>query len=732
MGKFFFSLLICLSLSILSQAQPVIVRGGNANTQMDYRLMAAYNLFVPRFKDTSFANVYKGIDTSGGLIYCFSDQKLYYRGSNPKKWIEIGLASNIDTTIYNGDGTLSGRRIVDANNNSLLFTNVDTAFFTGNKTWFKTIDINPPYPIITDFGYIDNDTTEPLFSIGGQSTNGDSISPTNIVLKANGKKNYFYFLDKDYQEQFVLYGNDGIYPNRNNRISVTDVSGHYGDVCMLGSRENGGDSYLDLFNPYNGYGFYYGTELSSGSDTAATRAYARSVGGGTSSLDLQAVTNNGATTTNDITVPKLNATSVNITGVNGNGHLHLKHQSSDATATGQSTSLFANSSGYLKWKNDGNYYSTLATPQTANRVYTFQDKSYTLADSADLASKVNISDTSTMLSKYLRKVDTASLSSRIDAKGNGTVTSVATGYGLSGGTITSTGTLLVDSATLGNKFARLSSNNTLTGANTFQSSQTASGAIARGTYFNHTLTAAANNDVLVGVDISNTYNRGAFTGVADLELRTNRWLQVGVTNNTGLIIGATTFSSNLPTSGFRLTYNTGNGATYTSGSGGGFYHDFVTNSTSRFRVNDATTNVANNLYVGNISTAATAYLHIKAGTASANTAPLKLTSGTNLTTVENGAIEYDGSDLYVSANSTRQKVNKGLNGSYSATGTATTSFTVTFGGTQPNSTYKVIVTPTNALTAAMFYVTSKTTTTFTVTFLSGLTGTVAFDWCLIQ
>jgi len=507
------------------------------------------------------------------------------------------------------------------------------------------------------------------------------------------------------------------------------------------------------------------------SDTAAMLSkYARktyvdsAINANTLALDLQDVTTNGATTTIDITVPQLNATSINITGVNGNGHLHLKHQSSDATATGQSTSLFANSSGYLKWKNDGNYYSTLATPQTANRIYTFQDKSYTLADNADLASKVNISDTatmlspylrsstasatyatisnlslkvnisdtSTMLSKYLRKVDTASLSSRIDAKGSGTVTSVATGYGLSGGTITSTGTLLVDSATLGNKFARLSSNNTLTGTNTFQSSQTASGAIARGTYFNHTLTAAANNDVLVGVDISNTYNRGAFTGVADLELRTNRWLQVGVTNNTGLIIGATTFSSNLPTSGFRLTYNTGNGATYTSGSGGGFYHDFVTNSTSRFRVNDATTNVANNLYVGNISTAATAYLHIKAGTASASTAPIKLTSGTNLTTVENGAIEYDGSDLYVSANSTRQKVNKGLNGSYSATGTATTSFTVTFGGTQPNSTYKVIVTPTNSLTAALFYVTSKTTTTFTVTFLSGLTGTVAFDWCLIQ
>jgi hypothetical protein len=78
--------------------------------------------------------------------------------------------------------------------------------------------------------------------------------------------------------------------------------------------------------------------------------------------------------------------------------------------------------------------------------------------------KLNISDTLSMLAPYFRDADTsllnltsrfalklnatdtASLSNRIDAKGTGTVTSVATGYGLSGGTITSTGTLVLDSA----------------------------------------------------------------------------------------------------------------------------------------------------------------------------------------------------------------------------------------------------------------------------------------------
>lgn len=42
----------------------------------------------------------------------------------------------------------------------------------------------------------------------------------------------------------------------------------------------------------------------------------------------------------------------------------------------------------------------------------------------------------------------------------------------------------------------------------------------------------------------------------------------------------------------------------------------------------------------------TAYIHLKAGTATASTAPLKFTSGTNMTTAENGAFEYNGTNLF--------------------------------------------------------------------------------------
>lgn len=83
----------------------------------------------------------------------------------------------------------------------------------------------------------------------------------------------------------------------------------------------------------------------------------------------------GATQDVDLDANKLSAESVYIEGTNGAGHLHLKHQSADATATGQSTALWADNNGDIKWKNDGNYKTTLkSSSNTADRVYTFPNE----------------------------------------------------------------------------------------------------------------------------------------------------------------------------------------------------------------------------------------------------------------------------------------------------------------------------------------------------------------------
>jgi Chaperone of endosialidase len=60
---------------------------------------------------------------------------------------------------------------------------------------------------------------------------------------------------------------------------------------------------------------------------------------------------------------------------------------------------------------------------------------------------------------------------------------------------------------------------TIVGAKTFSSTVTASGSLGSGTIFTPTLVAAANSDVLTGIDISPKFTNGSFTGVANYGLR---------------------------------------------------------------------------------------------------------------------------------------------------------------------------------------------------------------------
>lgn len=70
-----------------------------------------------------------------------------------------------------------------------------------------------------------------------------------------------------------------------------------------------------------------------------------------------------------------------------------------------------------------------------------------------------------------------------------------------------------------------------------------------------------------------------------------------------------------------------------------------------------------------IGTTPTAKLHLPAGTATANTAPLKFTTGTALTSAEDGAMEYHSSHLYFTIGSTRYQLD-GLIGSTGSTDNA--------------------------------------------------------------
>jgi hypothetical protein len=129
-----------------------------------------------------------------------------------------------------------------------------------------------------------------------------------------------------------------------------------------------------------------------------------------------------------------------------------------------------------------------------------------------------------------------------------------------------------------------------------------------------------------------------------------------------------------------------------------------TDATAVFSTTKA--NIADPLYIGDLTTTPTAKLHIAAGTATANTAPLKFTSGTNLTTAEAGAIEYDATELYAT-NSTAVRGNVivvRLNSSSAGTLTLATTYThYVFTGTTTTWTLPAV----SGTTSHIFYIKNR-------------------------
>jgi hypothetical protein len=99
--------------SVQSFGQIVSDRGSNGITVRDWRLLAGYNAFLPRYVDTTAANLQKGIDSCGAEIYCYGTG-MWYRECSPKRWVQLsnnllsgtGISISGDT-IYN-TGVLNG------------------------------------------------------------------------------------------------------------------------------------------------------------------------------------------------------------------------------------------------------------------------------------------------------------------------------------------------------------------------------------------------------------------------------------------------------------------------------------------------------------------------------------------------------------------------------------------------------------------------------------------------
>lgn len=123
-----------------------------------------------------------------------------------------------------------------------------------------------------------------------------------------------------------------------------------------------------------------------------------------------------------------------------------------------------------------------------------------------------------------------------------------------------------------------------------------------------------------------------------------------------------------------------------------------------------------------------ALIHLKAGTATAGTSPLKFTSGTNLTTPEAGSMEFDGTNYFVTSSTTRYTMAKTLIGSatldFTAGARLSHDLTITVTGATTND-FVIVNPPTGSISANTCYTAwVSATNTVTVRFNNYTSATV--------
>lgn len=98
-------LFVLIFISVKCLGQTVINRTTPSNTINDPRGMNTINLFIPRYADTSTANLQKGIDSCGAIIYTYLNNSFWLRGCSPKKWISTGGSVNVTSFTFYGDSS---------------------------------------------------------------------------------------------------------------------------------------------------------------------------------------------------------------------------------------------------------------------------------------------------------------------------------------------------------------------------------------------------------------------------------------------------------------------------------------------------------------------------------------------------------------------------------------------------------------------------------------------------
>ena len=388
-------ILICL-LPLFLFAQPIQQRATGVITVQDARLSAQYNFFLPRYFDTTAANLQKGIDSCGALIFTRSDNYIWYRQCTPKLWVQVGTGAM--DTIY-VDSPLLANATFDT-------LRIDTTTATGVATKFDLTQVSGVTPTLDQVAAAGNETSRSLYITAedaGYYVTGSSIA----ALYGNGAEGRLRLgkLSGDYGN-FAASRVSGSklwqMPDSSGTVALSEyVNNEIADTAVSIR------SSVDLQTVLNNGNEVSNTDVTFKTlgDIGATRIY--SEGGIYPNLSLSANGDSILITSNSISISNGGVTTNNANVTVNNGIFLNTYNGYQSSLNGDNMTLANNAfilsaSGYI-FLND----SLINFPTRSGTLALLSD--VTTTDTTSLSNRINTK---------LNATDTASLSNRINAKAN--------------------------------------------------------------------------------------------------------------------------------------------------------------------------------------------------------------------------------------------------------------------------------------------------------------------------
>lgn len=401
MKKILLILLVCFSY-VAGSSQAIIQRGTSAVTVQDDRWKGRLNAFLPAYTDTTAANLQKGIDSCGAIIFTYN-YGLWYRACSPKRWVQVipGSSPTSDSLYWRIGGNnlsalasdrphMGSTDSSDVNfitNNQIRITIPSNGIVRNGSTNLKNIkyDTLTKYLYYYDDGGSGGSGITSLSQGFGMNNSANPITTTGTVAVDSGVISTRNYVDSFYNNITQL--NDSTF-------TIDRENGTQDTIQILTGIANVIDSLRRLPGSTIVQALKNGVWISQ---------YIDSVGGG------------GGGSGTVITVSRTNGYGISASVANPTTTPDITIAIDSATVFPQIRSTIPS--------------STTDTTSLSNRInlkVNISDTSSMLtnyrnginSNTAAIALKVNISDTGSMLNPYLRKSDTTSLSSRINLKVN--------------------------------------------------------------------------------------------------------------------------------------------------------------------------------------------------------------------------------------------------------------------------------------------------------------------------